>query len=183
MNIFESINAIDWTSVHHAYGVASDIPSLLRALLSPQQVERQNAIKTLDNLIHHQGTLYEAAVYVASVLVEMLQVPETPDKENIVGTLALLTYDKPSEDCSPEELKLAQSLRALIEQHLELLYPYLKAKEPTVRWIIAYTLALFPEQGGITLPLLKSAFAEEQQADVKKGIGEAVTRLQSLAEG
>ena len=183
MNIFESIDAIDWTSVHHAYGVASDIPPLLRALLSHQQVERQNAIETLDNLIHHQGTLYEAAVYVAPVLVEMLQALETPDKENIVGSLAQLVYDKPSEDCSPEELKLVQSLRALVGQHLELLYPYLKAKEPTVRWIIAYTLALFPEQGDTTMPLLKHAFAKEQRTEVKKGIGEAVARLQSLAEG
>ncbi|HKZ70136.1 MAG TPA: hypothetical protein VJ020_08650 [Anaerolineales bacterium] len=178
-NMLESLDTIDWTSVRHAYGVASDIPPLLRALLSTQQVERQKALEALDNLIHHQGTLYEAAVYVAPFLVEMLEAYETPDKENIAIILALLAEDKSPEDYSEKEFRWAQSLRAIIERNIHILYSYLEAKEAAVRWVMAYTLALFPRHSATSLPLLERAFTVEEQPNIKEGIGKAIMKLKS----
>jgi hypothetical protein len=175
--MLENLSTIDWTSIQHAFGTAGDIPALLHALLSPQQAERQQAIEELDNLIYHQGTLYEATVYVAPFLVELLETPKTPDKENIVALFANLTYKSP-EDCSGRERQWAQALHIIVERNINLLYPYLEANEPTVRWIIAYTLALFPQHRSISLPLLERAFSLERQSDVKEGIGEAIVKLQ-----
>src|SRR5262245_44323319 len=101
--MLEHLETIDWASVRHAYGPASNIPLLLRTLLSPSKDVRQQAIEELDNYIHHQGTVFEAAVYVTPFLIELLQASETPDKENIAGTLALLADEKAPEDCWREE--------------------------------------------------------------------------------
>jgi hypothetical protein len=182
MNFLDSIDKVDWASVHHAFGIASDIPPLLQKLLSPQQEERQDAIETLDDLIHHQGTLYEAAVYVAPIFLEMLKYPEMPDKENIVASFALLAEDKPPETYSANERPWAQSLKSIIEQNIDILYPYLQAKEPAVRWMIAYSIALFPQHRDVSLPFLEQAFNREEKKDVKDGIENAVIRLKNAEQ-
>jgi hypothetical protein len=179
--MLERLETINWASVRHAYGPASDIPLLVRTLLSPSKDMRQQAIEELDNCIHHQGTLNEAAVYVAPFLIELLQTSETPDKENIAATLAVLADEKLPERCSRDEFDWSQSIRTIVADHLAVLYPYLQATEPTVRWIIAYTLALFPAAKTTSLPLLERAVEREAQADVRKGIEVAIAKLQVAA--
>jgi hypothetical protein len=175
--MLERLETIDWASVRHAHGPASDIPLLLRTLLSPNKGARQRAIEELDTFVHHQGTLSEAAVYVAPFFIELLQTSETPDKANIAATLALLADEKSPEHCSRDELHWSQSIRTIVAQHLDLLYPYLQATEPTVRWIIADTLALFPAAKATSLPLLERALEGEAQPEVRKGIEAAIDKL------
>jgi hypothetical protein len=76
--MLENLELVDWASVRHVGGEASDIPGILRALLSEDSEERQQAIETLHDLVCHQGTLYEAAVYVAPFLIELLQASSGP---------------------------------------------------------------------------------------------------------
>jgi hypothetical protein len=179
--MLERLETIDWASVRHAHGPASDIPLLLHTLLSPSKDLRLQAIEQLDNCIHHQGTLYEAAAYVAPFFIELLQTAGTPDKEHIAATLAVLADEKVPERCSPDEFDWSQSIRTIVADHLAVLYPYLQATEPTVRWIIAYTLALFPAAKTTSLPLLERAVEREAQADVRKGIEVAIAKLQVAA--
>lgn len=62
----------DWASLHHAYGLAADVPDMLTALLHADQVVRTKALHDLHGVVHHQNTLYEAtrpaALYVAAIL-------------------------------------------------------------------------------------------------------------------
>src|SRR5512139_3147986 len=111
--MLDNLDKIDWASIRDAYGKASDIPSLLRAFLSPQGTVRQRALEELDNRIHHQGTLYEAAVNVAPFLVELLEAPETPNKSDIVAIFVDLAEYKSPEDYSDKELQWEITLREI----------------------------------------------------------------------
>ena len=96
-------------------------------------------------------------------------------------TLALLADDKSPDHCSRDECDWSQSIRTIVAHHLPLLYPYLQATEPTARWIIAYTLALFPAAKATSQPLLERALEGEVQEDVRKGIEAAIGKLQVAA--
>jgi hypothetical protein len=62
----------DWAALHHAYGLAADVPDMLTSLLDADQGVRTKAPKDLHGVVHHQNTLYEAtrpaALYVAAIL-------------------------------------------------------------------------------------------------------------------
>ncbi len=85
--MLQGLDAIDWGSLNHAYGAASDVPDLLRALASPLAEDRSNALSELYGNIYHQGTVYEATSYAVPFLIEMLREPTVPDKAEILGLL------------------------------------------------------------------------------------------------
>jgi len=178
--MLETLNQFNWNSIHHAYGAAGDIPPLIRSLLSQQKENRQKAIEELDNLIHHQGTLYEAAFYVAPYFVELLNNSDTPDKDIIAASFADLAKDITQIEESERDYKWAKSLRETVEENISLLYPFLKSPNEGVRWVITRTLAIFPKYKSITLPLLKEAFIAEPHKEVKKEMEKAINILQSL---
>src|SRR3954452_6118387 len=68
----KDLHAIDWNSLEHAYGPASDAPAELAALLSEDGDTFGNAIAYLDSAVLHQGTIYSATApaveFVAGVL-------------------------------------------------------------------------------------------------------------------
>ena len=76
----ESLAAVGWLDLHHAYGEASDLPALLFAIVVGTDVVRSPAWWELWGNIHHQGTVYQATVpsvrYIEGVAVS----PEHPDR-------------------------------------------------------------------------------------------------------
>ncbi|WP_157133104.1 hypothetical protein [Roseobacter sp. SK209-2-6] len=38
MSVFDDIDTLPWSQLHYAYGPATDVPSLLKALMFPEQV-------------------------------------------------------------------------------------------------------------------------------------------------
>jgi hypothetical protein len=61
--MLEGLNEINWSQLHHAYGEASDVPVLIRKLLSKDENERNEALDHLFGNIWHQGTIWEASSY------------------------------------------------------------------------------------------------------------------------
>ena len=177
--MLDNLDKIDWASIRDAYGKASDIPSLLRDFLSPQGTVRQRALEELDNRIHHQGTLYEAAVYVAPFLVELLKAPETPNKSDIVAIFVDLAEYKSPEDYSDQELQWEFTLREIVESDIDLLYHYLEFGDSVVRCVIARALRVFPQHSAKSLPLLARALAIEQQPEIKEEIAGAIDVIRS----
>lgn len=70
--MLEGLDTIDWPSLTHAYGSASDVPDLIRALASPSQATQDEAVHELFGNIWHQHTVYEASAYAVPFLVELL---------------------------------------------------------------------------------------------------------------
>jgi hypothetical protein len=88
--MLEALDSIEWHKLRHAYGDASDLPSLLRQLLSQSQAERELAFRLLHETLWHQGSVFEASAYAIPFLAEMLQATETPDRGGIAFLLAML---------------------------------------------------------------------------------------------
>ncbi len=56
----ESLAEVRWHEVHHAYGLATNVPALLLAIVVGTDEVRSPAWWELWGNIHHQGTAYEA---------------------------------------------------------------------------------------------------------------------------
>ena len=77
--MLEGLGDINWAGLTHAYGPATDVPGLLRALAAPPDaVEEEDTasgedpLSLLCNLVNHQASIYPATPYVVPFLVELL---------------------------------------------------------------------------------------------------------------
>src|SRR5260221_12651059 len=80
--MLETLKTVHWEELSHAYGEANDIPELLLALTSGEQITRERAIETLFTNIYHQGTVYQASAYAAPFLIELLTHEKVQGKED-----------------------------------------------------------------------------------------------------
>ncbi|WRZ91654.1 hypothetical protein OHB54_22780 [Streptomyces sp. NBC_01007] len=67
----------NWAALHHAYGPAADAPEMLAALLDTDQGVRTKALDNLHDILHHQGTIYEATVPTARYIAAISSDPRT----------------------------------------------------------------------------------------------------------
>ena len=77
--MLEGLDAIDWSSLTHAHGPATDVPELLRSLLSEDPDVRLQALAELVEKIWHQGTVYPASAAAIPFLFELLTHPDVHD--------------------------------------------------------------------------------------------------------
>jgi hypothetical protein len=83
---------IDWSSANHAYGPATDIPALLRALISENADHRDFACQLLFQTIWHQGDVFEATRLAVPFLYNLLQ-SEGPQDKNLIAYLLATIAD------------------------------------------------------------------------------------------
>src|SRR5258708_18147031 len=88
--MLETLNAIPWNELGHAYGEASEVPDLIRALASPEPQIYKGAIGRLWYTVIHQGTVYSSTAYVAPFFCELLEAPEVQNKTELLDYLATI---------------------------------------------------------------------------------------------
>jgi hypothetical protein len=89
------LDQVDWSAVKDAYGPATDIPALFRALVSGNSDHREFACELLHQTIWHQGNVYSATAAAIPFLYNLLEADGPHDKEAIAGLLALIADGKP----------------------------------------------------------------------------------------
>lgn len=89
--MLEKLDDIPWAQLGHAYGEASDVPPLLRALSSTNRQQREEAWYALYGNLYHQGTVYEATAYAVPFLLELAQAAEVEDRHEILVYLSTLS--------------------------------------------------------------------------------------------
>ena len=82
--MLEGLDTIDWSSLTHAYGPATDVPELLRSLLSEDAEVRMQACADLHEKIWHQGHVYSASSAAIPFLFELLTSPGQHDPGSAV---------------------------------------------------------------------------------------------------
>jgi hypothetical protein len=87
--MLDALDQVPWDQLEHAYGAASDVPTHIRALASPDSNVRYQAYDQLWSSIIHQGTVYSATAYAVPFLIELLETPDVPEKPVL---LTLLTH-------------------------------------------------------------------------------------------
>ncbi|MEU7069960.1 PBS lyase [Streptomyces narbonensis] len=98
--MFTGIDDVDWASMDHAYGDASDVPELLRGLASADAAEREIALDGMYGAVHHQGDVYDCTVACVPFLFELVATAGLPGRGEIVELL--LSIDGDGRD--PEEM-------------------------------------------------------------------------------
>ena len=88
--VFSAVDQIPWAKLVHAYGPATDVPALIRALTSHDAKVRNDSWYELRGNLWHQGTIYEATAYAVPIFLRLLEHPLTIDKQEIPVYLALL---------------------------------------------------------------------------------------------
>jgi hypothetical protein len=63
---------VDWSSVDHAYGPATELPGLLRQPRSPEEPDRDKVVDQIHNLVIYQGTVYPAGAAIVPYLIALL---------------------------------------------------------------------------------------------------------------
>lgn len=87
-----NLDSVPWATLHHAYGPATDVPPLLRALASSDADARKKAWHELYGNLWHQGTVYEATAHAVPFLIELSQAHQVPDRHLVLeylGSVAL----------------------------------------------------------------------------------------------
>ncbi|MFI8420636.1 hypothetical protein [Streptomyces sp. NPDC085479] len=87
------IDDIDWTALQHAYGDASDVPEMLRGLLSADADEREGALDALYGTVHHQGDVHDSTVACLPFLFEIATTPGPEGRGEIVELLRSIHGD------------------------------------------------------------------------------------------
>jgi hypothetical protein len=73
--MLEGLDSIDWLSLTHAHGPATDVPDLIRSLLSEDAEVWMRACADLHETIWHQGTVFPASAAAIPFLFELLTHP------------------------------------------------------------------------------------------------------------
>ena len=82
--MLEGIDDIDWSVLEHAYGPATDVPDLVRALVAASADEREKALRTLYGNVFHQGTRYEATAHVVPFLLDLVRPARLANGDGLV---------------------------------------------------------------------------------------------------
>ncbi|MEU5002348.1 HEAT repeat domain-containing protein [Streptomyces sp. NPDC021622] len=98
---FTGIDDIDWASMVHAYGDASDVPRLLRGLASADPEERDIALDGMYGAVHHQGDVYDSTVACLPFLFDLVADASVADRGSLVGLLCSIAGE---EEPDPEEI-------------------------------------------------------------------------------
>lgn len=140
--VLVNLDAIDWKSLRHAYGEASDVPKLIRALVSDHPGKREGALDALFSTIWHQGTVYSASPAAVPFLVELLEADQQEDLPAILELLAHLATGTPDEDAEALP-NAATAAREAVSKGISVYARRLGHPEPAVRVAAAYLLGLF----------------------------------------
>lgn len=89
-DMLESLDNINWSNLEDAYGPASNMPGLIRALTSANRELQEEALSQIWDRIWHYGRITEATPYVIPPLIEL--VCGRALGENLLSVLKLLYY-------------------------------------------------------------------------------------------
>lgn len=195
------LDSVEWADLTHAYGDASDVPNLIRSLLSPSKQTRESSLEELFGNIWHQGTVYEASVHALPFLIDLLRMPETPDPESVARLVACIIdghgfcevhYSKPMinpftkkpasvPDDLPARLARERAVTDAIHeigiQAVDLLIPHLSHGGPETRRRVGAALARYPERSDALKPELQRAIQREPDNYIREELAASLEKL------
>lgn len=197
----QGLSKIDWAGVSDAYGPATNVPALIRALVSTEPIHRDYAVQALCQHIYHQGTVYSATAKLVPILHDLLISDETPDKTLFAFLLALVADGTaPFQRCEndpqdaarwreilrkqnrsldeeiAEGIRFMSELRANLVEVFSDLYPFLRDPNPEIRHAIVIAIGNFPNIARRVRPDLKAALEQEEDKYVRDMLQDVIER-------
>lgn len=200
--MLNDIDAVPWRTLRHAFGEASDVPRLIRALYDRDREPRQAALKELFACLLHQGTVYEASALAVPFLFELLASNDTPERNWIAFLVASIADGKgylsvhigideqrwrkilgergtTLEAERAREERIVRMVHAEVGRAAHLLLPYLSDSQSEIRAAVARALRLHPERAAELLPALEAAEARETANDAREAVRQSIAMLRA----
>lgn len=99
--MIDGIEKVPWERIRACRGPATDVPRILRGLMSPDPDVRDEAVNGgLWDRLCHQYTLYPASAFAVPFLVEMLRMDAIPGEDvrgDVLAYLAICAQAEPQE--------------------------------------------------------------------------------------
>jgi hypothetical protein len=197
--MLEGLDTINWASLTHGCGEATDVSGLLRSLLSENAEVRLEAIAALHENIWHQGAVFPATAAAVPFLYEQLTDPGVQDKAGIVSLLGCIATGSGALECAiandgeemwrrilgrrgrsleeavAEEAAAMNAVRRAVSAGLRHLLPYLS--DGGNESLVAEALGNFPEHVSWLLPAIDAALASVSDEQVRQALAESKARL------
>lgn len=163
------LEAIDWSSLEHAYGAAADLPRHLRSLRSTDAGTREAALDALYDSLWRRGTLYPATPFAIPYLLDLVG-EGVGDRALLMLFLADLGRSAPLGD----DPWYAETLAAL-HSGVPILASCLSSEDEVDRITASVALA-WADEGAVLSSLLGGELPTEDD-------GERLVALYALAAG
>src|SRR6266436_3927091 len=177
-SMLETLNTIPWNELEHAYGKASEVPDLIRALASPEPQVYKGAIGRLWYTVIHQGTVYSSTAYVVPFFCELMEAPEVQNKAELLYYLATIARGASYSDVhvrekerreTPEtqkqiakELSWVQAASDAVSDGYATYLRVLHTSDPDLRANAAHTLSRCQSHSAEVVPVMKQHLAAEE---------------------
>ncbi|MBO0609123.1 HEAT repeat domain-containing protein [Myceligenerans salitolerans] len=158
--VLAGVDAFDWTAVSHAYGDASDMPSMLRALVVDAGADSESDSESVSELwgaIVHQGTVYSAST-AAVPFMARLAAAGAATRE----CLWLLGWMAASDDTAPGA---EDDIRNAVRAHADILGPLTCHDDGEIRKATVH--ALGQTRSTDLLPALRAARDDDKDPLVR----------------
>ena len=183
--MLEGLDNIDWVSVWHCNGPATDIPKLLRDLLSDEKKTQSSAIIELFGNIWHHGIVYEATSKAVPFLYEILENPSCSERFSVVWLLgAIANGSSYHQEHKPEkknevekEMIWVKEARSAVLKGVKTVLGLLGEKDTDLRLPVVLLLASLPEEAAQITPILSSMLLMEKNVETRAGLGLALALL------
>jgi HEAT repeat protein len=194
--MLDALDQIEWDQLSHAYGKATDVPDLLRALASDKKEICDDALHQLYSNIWHQGTVYQATAYAVPFLIELLDAPAVLCRAEILALLQALASgssyldvhqgmdwyrnERQTERFQTEirrELDWVRAAHVAVLEGTPVYLRLLSHAEPSVRVLAPYVLGICRERAQEIEPALRVRVAIEDDPEVKASIFMALAQL------
>lgn len=184
--MFETLDTVPWNELEHAYGEASEVPDLIRALASPEPEVYKGAISRLWYTVIHQGTVYSSTAYVVPFFCELLEAPEVQNKAELLYYLATIAHGasyadvhvrEPERRETPEmqkqiatELNWVQAASDAVSDGYATYLRVLQSSDAELRAHAAYTLSRCQSHTAEVVPTMKQHLVAEEVSLVRSSL-------------
>jgi tetratricopeptide (TPR) repeat protein len=196
--MLEDLDAIDWTRSKTAYGPATDVPQMLRALDAANADVRAEAFHDAYGNIFHQGTRYPATALAVPFVIELAAQPTPKDLPELLSLISHLVagYFGPThgprnatgalwgEQVQPmtdygETRELLFAIETAAEPAVPLCVKLIAHPSADVRQAAARVLAGLHQFAGRyeVVPRIEDRFAHEDDASARAMLAFALTHL------
>lgn len=153
--MLDDLDTVDWTRLHHAYGPATDVPDLIRAVAGSDDEAAERGRRQLDGSVIHQGTTYSATAPVVPFLARLLTAQSTHHRAKVAWLLGeMAAYNN-------QRTRHVATVRMAVTAEVDRLLPMLADPDPAVRGGVSFALSQCPKRKRDTVPALRARFAVE----------------------
>ncbi|ONI91852.1 hypothetical protein ALI22I_07210 [Saccharothrix sp. ALI-22-I] len=179
MVLFTGLDDIDWSALEHAYGPATEVPDLLRGLVSDDPAVREWALDGMHGAVHHQESVYDSTVAAIPFLLELVGHAGLPGRADVVELLASIG-DFDEEDAEDEAHEFGDVERQAVEAvtaAFPLFLNVLGDPDPAVRRATCGALLVCRAEAARVVDALSERLLVETDADVQTAIVKAFGTL------